>query len=40
MADGAPDLLEGALRAAEESQIKIEMVGGIPTWEGMLSAKH
>lgn len=40
MADGAPDLFEEALHAAEESQIKIEMVGGLPVWEGMPSPKH
>ena len=40
MADRVPDNLEAALRAADEALIKVEMVGGIPVWEGMPSPKH
>ncbi len=33
-------LTEAALRAAEEIDIKIEMVDGIPVWEAMPSPRH
>jgi Uma2 family endonuclease len=35
-----PGLLAAAMRAAEESLIKIEMAGGITTWEAMPGPKH
>ncbi len=33
-------LFEVALRAAEEADIKLEMVGGLPVWEAMPSPRH